>query len=78
MVAHDHLAKQTNQPHALFLQAVAHADRGLTHKKKKYIKKQQQHKSIYVLLQSEFQDSQGYTEKTCLEKPTPPPQKNCL
>jgi hypothetical protein len=27
-------------------------------------------------LQSEFQDSQGYTEKPCLEKPThPPPQK---
>jgi hypothetical protein len=26
-------------------------------------------------LQSEFQDSQGYTEKTCLEKPTPPPKK---
>jgi hypothetical protein len=25
-------------------------------------------------LQSEFQDSQGYTEKPCLEEP-PPPQK---
>jgi hypothetical protein len=24
-------------------------------------------------LQSEFQDSQGYTEKPCLEKPNPPP-----
>jgi hypothetical protein len=27
-------------------------------------------------LQSEFQDSQGYTEKPCLETPTPQKKKN--
>jgi hypothetical protein len=27
-------------------------------------------------LQSEFQDSQGYTEKLCLEKPKPKPKPN--
>jgi hypothetical protein len=28
-----------------------------------------------LVLQSEFQDSQGYTEKPCLEKPKPKPNQ---